>query len=100
MKRLLPSLALVLLGGCTIRHEIAKDYPQYLVGNIGESRLPTTRAASAYLVAPSTAAHHYEFRSAMVGYANLWIVDFGKLLDQTMRSRDVQASAAPAASGR
>ena len=26
----------------------------------------------------------------MVGYANLWIVEFGKILDQTVQSRDIQ----------
>lgn len=89
---LLAVLVLASLCGCSIRHEITKDYPQYLVNSIGESHLPTTEAASSYLIAPATAAHHYEFRSAMVGYANLWVVDFGKLLDQTIRSQDVQTA--------
>jgi hypothetical protein len=89
---LLAALVLACLCGCSIRHEITRDYPQYLVDNQGESHLPSTEAASSYLIAPATAAHHYEFRSAMVGYANLWIVDFGKLLDQTLRSQDVQAA--------
>jgi hypothetical protein len=93
MKCLLAGLvSLVVLCGCTIRHEIVRDYPQYLVNNAGESHLPTTGAASSYLIAPSTAAHHYEFRSALAGYNNLWVVDFGKLLDETLRSQDVQTA--------
>ena len=100
MKQLLTAvLALAMLCGCSIRHEIVKDYPQYLVNNLGESRLPTTGAASSYLIAPATAAHHYEFRSAMVGYANLWIVDFGKLLEQTLQSQDVQTAFGGLAAG-
>jgi hypothetical protein len=67
-----------------------KDYPQYLVNSRGESQLPTTRAASAYALTPQTAAHHYEFRAAMVGYAHVWVVEFGKVLDDTLQSEDVQ----------
>jgi hypothetical protein len=33
---------------------------------------------------PNTENHRYEFRSAMVGYANLWIIEFGKILDETL----------------
>jgi hypothetical protein len=78
--------------GCSIKHDVVKDYPQYLVNNQGESHLPTTTAASAYTVTPTTQAHHYEFRSGMAGYANVWVVEFGRLLDDTMQSHDVQAA--------
>ena len=89
---MLASLLLACLCGCAMRHEIASDYPQYLAFNSGESHLPTTDAASAYLLARTTIAHRYEFRSAIVGYNNLWMVDFGKLLEQTLQSKDVQAA--------
>jgi hypothetical protein len=93
MKKLLAAIAaLALLSGCSIKHQIVKDYPQYLIDSQGESHLPSTKTASEYEIAPLTAAHHYEFRSAMAGYANVWVVDFGKLLDQTLRSQDVQAA--------
>lgn len=83
-------IALMLASGCSIKHEVVKDYPQYLVNNQGESKLPSTEAASEYSIAPATQAHHYEFRAVTTGYANLWMVDFGKVLDSTMQSPDVQ----------
>lgn len=89
MKRLVVVFLLVLCG-CSIKHEVVKDYPQYLANSRGESQLPATHAASTYALTPQTAAHHYEFRSAMAGYANVWVMEFGKLLDQTLQSEDVQ----------
>ena len=84
--------AALVLSGCSIKHDVVKDYPQYLVNNQSASRLPTTSAASGYLVTPATQAHHYEFRSAMAGYANVWVVEFGRMLDDTLQSHDVQAA--------
>ena len=93
MKTLLAVLtAALLLSGCSIRHNVVKDYPQYLANNQGASQLPSTTAASEYSIAPATLAHHYEFRSAMAGYANVWVVQFGEMLDDTLQSRDVQAA--------
>ena len=82
----------LLLCGCSIRHDVVKDYPQYLINNQGTSQLPSTTAASKYTVSPATASSHYEFRSAMAGYANVWVVQFGKMLDDTLQSHDVQAA--------
>lgn len=84
--------AALAMSGCSIRHEVVNDYPQYLINNQGNSHLPTTSAASKYMIMPATQAHHYEFRSAMAGYANVWVVEFGRLLDDTMQSHDVQAA--------
>lgn len=92
MKTLLALVAAFLLCGCSIRHDVAKDYPQYLMNNQGTSQLPSTTAASEYTILPATAANHYEFRSAMVGYAHVWVVQFGEMLDDTLQSRDVQAA--------
>jgi len=93
MKTLLAVLAAAwLLSGCSIRHDVVKDYPQYLTNNQGASQLPSTTAASEYSIAPATLAHHYEFRSAMAGYANVWVVQFGEMLDDTLQSHDVQAA--------
>ncbi len=77
---------------CTIRHHIEQDYPQYLVNNAGEAKLPKTDKASEYVLTPATQQHSYEFRAAMTGAANLWIVEFGKMLDDTMMSSDVQTA--------
>ncbi|MFA6232462.1 MAG: hypothetical protein WC617_20185 [Rhodanobacter sp.] len=93
MKTLLAVFAAALLmSGCSIRHDVAKDYPQYLINNQGTSQLPSTTAASQYMIAPATASNHYEFRSVMGGYANVWVVQFGQILDDTLQSHDVQAA--------
>jgi hypothetical protein len=39
-----------------------------------------------------TAAHRYEFRSGFAGRANVWVVEFGKMLEATLQSGDVQAA--------
>lgn len=80
----------LITSACTIRHSIDKDYPQYLVNNAGESNLPKTDQASEYFLTPETQQYTYEFRAAVTGYANLWEVNVGKILDDTLRSQDVQ----------
>lgn len=92
MKQLVhATIALALASGCTIRHYVAEDYPQYLINNQGESQLPRA-APSSYAIAQGTRSHYYEFRSGAAGYANLWIVQFGQMLDSSLQSRDVQAA--------
>lgn len=82
--------AVVLVTGCSINHPIAEDYNQYLVNNEGASTLPKTELEADYSINKETISHRYEFRAATVGYANLWIVEFGKILDLTLKSKDVQ----------
>lgn len=86
------SLAFIflVLSGCSIRHEIQEDYSQYLNNNMGASDLPHTEVASGYFLPDSTEELSYEFRALTTGYANLWVVDIGKMLDDTMKSADVQ----------
>ncbi len=83
--------AALTLSACSINHPIAKDYPQYLTNNqtttIGRTNLNT-----GYALTPSTASHHYEFRAMMTGAANLWVVEFGQILDQTLQSSQVQSA--------
>lgn len=85
-------VALIVLGtsACSIRHVIEQDYPQYLVNNTGAANLPNTDKASEYFLTSNTQKHNYEFRAVATGYANLWIVEFGKMLDDTLMSTDVQ----------
>ena len=85
-------LAIVLLSGCSINHHVAADYDQYLVNNQKRSNLPETDMVVDYQYSEQTERHRYEFRAATVGYANLWIVEFGKILDSTLRSQDVQSA--------
>lgn len=78
--------------GCSIKHPIAKDYSQYLVNNEGANALPKTELEADYLIDKETMNHRYEFRAAVVGFGNLWIVEFGKILDETLKSKDVQSA--------
>lgn len=82
----------VFIGGCSIKHPIANDYEQYLNNNKGSSILPTTKTKSTYFIHDETKKHQYQFRAATVGYAHLWIVNFGKILDKTLKSQDVQTA--------
>ena len=75
---------------CTIRHPVAEDYPQYLAKNGGSANLPRTDGASLYFITPNTERFSYEFRAFTTGAANLWVVEFGKMLDDTLTSPEVQ----------
>lgn len=84
-------LCLVALStGCSIRHVVSDDYTRYLINNEGNYQLPNTDYVAEYVMAPNTANHNYEFRAATVGYAHLWVVNFGKILEKTLESKDVQ----------
>lgn len=78
--------------GCSIKHPVAKDYPQYLAKNGNVGSLPKTNLESTYQIDGKTQSHRYEFRAATVGYAHLWIVEFGKILDATLNAPYVQSS--------
>jgi hypothetical protein len=84
--------ATTLLAGCSIKHPIAKDYAQYLANNKGEVVLPKSTIEANYEITANTANHNYQFRAATVGYAHVWIVEFGQVLDATLNSDDVQAA--------
>lgn len=86
----LVTLIILCTSACSIRHVIEQDYPQYLVKNTGAANLPNTGKASEYFLTSNTQKHSYEFRAVATGYANLWIVEFGKMLDDTLISTDVQ----------
>lgn len=79
------------LSACAINHHVADDYPQYLENNRGESKLPSAKNIKAeYWLTPETEKFTYKFRSFAAGYGNRWIVEFGKMLDQTLQSKDLQ----------
>jgi hypothetical protein len=92
MKLLAISSILLIFTGCSINHPVADDYSQYLVNNKGGFQFPETDYAAEYKLAPDTLNHRYEFRAATTGYANLWVVEFGKILENTLQSSDVQAA--------
>ncbi len=83
-------LFLLLAPGCTIEHHVADDYAHYLVNNEGGATLPFTGLRASYALSDATSQHHLEFRSFMAGHGNLWIVEFGNMLDATLQSTDVQ----------
>ncbi|MEJ2201959.1 MAG: hypothetical protein P8X63_13245, partial [Desulfuromonadaceae bacterium] len=82
----------VSFSGCTIRHVVSEDYHQYLVNNEGSFQLPKTDYEAEYVITPETLTHNYEFRAATTGYANLWIVKFGEILEETLQSNDVRSA--------
>jgi hypothetical protein len=81
-----------LMSGCSVNHPVAKDYPQYLAKNSNAVALPKAGLKSDYSIDGKTQDHRYEFRAATVGYAHLWIVEFGKILEETLHAQYVQAS--------
>lgn len=91
-KRIIVIVTMVFLCSCTIRHTVQSDYPKYLVNNTGSSNLPKTDRASQYVLTPDTQGYTYEFRAFVTGAANLWVVEIGKMLDDTLKSADVQAA--------
>lgn len=86
------SAVLALNTACSINRPVADDYDTYLGNNVKTGNLPSAKIADKYYLPPATQAHHYEFKSVMGGYANTWVVEFGKVLDATMRSSDVVAA--------
>lgn len=80
------------LSGCSINHPVAQDYPDYIAEHGNEGKLPKTSLESTYAIDGQTEKHRYEFRAASVGYAHLWIVEFGKILDLTLNAPYVQDS--------
>ncbi|QDQ28976.1 hypothetical protein FNU76_22970 [Chitinimonas arctica] len=78
------------LSGCAIQHRIADNYVSFLQTHPSSNPLPKTNAVVAYDLTESTRNHHYEFRSVLVGYAHVWIVEIAKMLDDTLASKDVQ----------
>ena len=92
--RIASLLVIVVLGlsGCSINHPVEQDYQRYLELHPADTTLPHSELAADYVIDSETETHRYEFRAATVGYAHLWIVEFGKILDQTLNSTYVQAA--------
>ena len=83
---------IILFTGCSIPHRVSDDYAQYLLNNQGNFKFPETNYVAEYILTPNTKNHHYEFHCATTGYANLWIVEFGKMLEETLTSSDFQSA--------
>lgn len=85
-------VVLAAVTGCSINHPVAKDYPGYLSAHGNTGNLPKSDLESDYRIDGTTQNHRYEFRAATVGYAHVWIVEFGKILEQTLNAPYVQSS--------
>ncbi len=81
-----------LLAGCSTYRYAAKDYDRYLANNSGNAKFQKTTVEADYLLTRETIAHRYTFRSFNVGYENVWVVEFGKMLESSLQSQDVQES--------
>ncbi len=84
-----------LSSGCSINHFIAEDYPDYLQNNTGTISDMMLQRPATYTLSDRTLAHRHEFRSFMAGSANLWIVEFGKMFDSSLKSTDYSPSFKP-----
>ena len=85
-------ILIALTTGCSINHPVAKGYDQHLVKYGSETTLPKSDMETEYLIGSKTENHNYQFRTAAVGYAHVWIVEFGKILDKTINSNYVQSA--------
>ncbi|MDQ2077619.1 hypothetical protein [Marinimicrobium sp. ABcell2] len=92
MACVLALLFIVLTAGCTINHPVAIDYDRHLANYGAETVLSHTELDAEYFIADETKNHSYQFRAGSVGYAHLWIVEFGKILDQTLSADYVQSA--------
>ncbi len=86
----LAALATVAMtSACTV--PVHEDYPQYLTNNHGRVTFPRVYEPVRYYLSPATEDHTYSIRSARAGFfMNRWVVDFGTIMDTTMRSADVR----------
>jgi hypothetical protein len=71
-------------------HLIETDYPQYLSSNAGKANLPAVNSALEYSLTIDTQEHYDEFPAFMTAGTQVWIVEFGKMLDDTLQSAEVQ----------
>jgi hypothetical protein len=67
-------------------HPVMDDCDQYLVNTAGARKFQPVKAGDQCFLPAATRNHRYEVRSAKVRYANIWVVEFGKVLDATMQS--------------
>lgn len=80
------------LAGCSTYRYAAKDFDRYLANHSGNAKLQKTTVEADYLLTKETRDYRYTFRSFDVGYENVWVVEFGKMLESSLQSQDVQGS--------
>lgn len=83
--------------GCS--HQVMDSYPRYLSNNRGTLNLPPVADPVTYELTPASENHRRIIRSASAGWANKWILEFGKAMHATMASEDVRMAAPRLARG-
>jgi hypothetical protein len=78
------------LSGCA--HDATDDYAAYLDANEAELPFSQTGYEAQYHIAPQVRNHTYSFSSAMAGAANVWNVQFGTVLADTLESDNYRAA--------
>jgi hypothetical protein len=81
-------ISLIIFQSCA--HHVAKDYQQYLLNNQGRYKFEESDIEAYYYLTSDTEEHDYRFRAWSVGYAQLWVVNFGDMLESQLNSRDIQ----------
>lgn len=78
---------------CACSVNTRNDYAGYLRNNAGEAAaFPFVGGDFCYSMTERTWAHRKEIKSWLGGIVNTWVVEFGPMLDATMRIGDAQAS--------
>ena len=87
LKLLILSSLLVATSACTT--VINKDYGAYLANNAAETDFPKVKVVKQYHLTPYTQKHSKKIKSAMAGWANTWVLEFGGVIDDTMQSEPI-----------
>ena len=87
---LLIALMALFSSGCAT--QVHQDYPKYLANNEGRVSFPNVGRPALYHLDEATSTHSLKIKSWMAGIANSWTVQFGDVLDATMRGQDMQES--------
>ena len=71
-------------------HHIKSDYSGYLEKHRASPPLPRVGIPAGYHITETTLKHRLDVRSARAGYGNIWIIELGEMLEQTMLSSEVR----------
>ena len=71
-------------------HTVMDSYPEYLQKNENTLKLPKTKKSLSYTMNEKTSSHSEKIRSFKAGLANSWVIEFGKVLQATMQSKDLK----------
>jgi len=84
------TLAVIVTSSCSTGNIIARDYDRYLKNNERSGLFQKVNLAVEYEIDNSTVKHNYSYSPGTVGYDSAWVIEFGKILQHTINSQDVQ----------